>query len=739
MRKYTRPFFVLLLVVLMAVGMMPFGAFATDTGTNPAEVTEEPIEPEVPLSEEPTEYDITEPIEESEIEVPEEIQLATRYTAGGNITVYNYFHAFFVISEMNCNDGSPFLTSKSSWPGNDPYDWGSCGGKYDLFYCIDFYAHGNANGATTKPGTRLENTPAWQAISSAGKKGIQLALIYGVPNCDSYYDNVYGYEATQIIIWEYQLGVRTDASQTVSFFNTTLGKYPKIKEAYDAILSNIKRHQTPPSFDGNTIELAALGENNAVTLTDTNGLFKNDHWSATGNHDGVEVKQSGNDLKVWATKSNGTVEVTLERSINVATGNALCAFTGEQSCVTGVADDPLFAKLTVKLPSVGKLKIVKTAPDGMNKSNIRFDIYEGYTNLPEGKVFASVYTNADGVTYADGLIAGKNYYVREIVPENSKQKPDWTISGAEKSGTSAEVAWFTAVAGSTVQINCTNDWDYGSAEITKVTDDGKNTANRVFYLYDGWSNYEADKRFAELTTNAGGKATVARLIPGHWYYLVEKTFLPAEDQMPEWEITGAYDWKMSDSGGTRIAVFKVPAGAKLNIVCKNHSRILGEIEVEKSDEGGKLRADATFLLEWRDGSTWKAVVPATKETAGKVGTCTSKGLTATGTLTTGESGKVAFSDLRVQDDNGNAIHYRLTETEAPDGMNLLAAPIYEGIITESKNEYHLFLSAVDGSQFVLPFTGSNGFMTATISILMMGAALLAVFFSARKKTHNITN
>ena len=409
MKKHTRSVFALLLVVLMAVGMMPFGAFATDTGTDTAEVIEEPIEPEVPLSEEPTEHDITEPVEESDIEVPEEIQLTTRYSAGGNITVYNYFHAFFVISEMNCIDGSPFLTSKSSWPGDSPSDWGSCGGKYDLFYCIDFYAHGNANGATTKPGTPLEETPAWKAISSAGKKGIQLALIYGVPNCSSYYDNVYGYEATQIIIWEYQLGVRTDASQTVSFFNTTLGRYPKIKEAYDAILSNIKRHQTEPSFHGQTVELKNIGETYAVTLTDSNGTFQNDQWSIEGTHPGVEVRQSGNNLKVWATACGGEVDITLKRKLNIATGNALCAFTGEQSCVTGVADDPLFAKLTVKLPSVGKLKIVKTAPDGMNKSNIRFDIYEGYTNLSEGKVFASVCTNADGVTYADGLIAGKNY------------------------------------------------------------------------------------------------------------------------------------------------------------------------------------------------------------------------------------------------------------------------------------------------------------------------------------------
>ena len=43
MKKYTRSVFALLLVVLMTVGMMPFGAFATDTGTDPAEVIEEPM------------------------------------------------------------------------------------------------------------------------------------------------------------------------------------------------------------------------------------------------------------------------------------------------------------------------------------------------------------------------------------------------------------------------------------------------------------------------------------------------------------------------------------------------------------------------------------------------------------------------------------------------------------------------------------------------------------------------
>lgn len=179
---------------------------------------------------------------------------------------------------------------------------------------------------------------------------------------------------------------------------STLGRYPKIKEAYDAILSNIKRHQTEPSFHGKVVELKNIGETYAVTLTDSNGTFQNDQWSIEGTYPGVEVRQSGNNLKVWATAYGGEADITLKRKLNIATGNALCAFTGEQSCVTGVADDPLFAKLTIKLPSTGNLKIIKTAPDGMNKSNIRFDIYEGYDNLTNGKIFATVYTNADGVT-----------------------------------------------------------------------------------------------------------------------------------------------------------------------------------------------------------------------------------------------------------------------------------------------------------------------------------------------------
>ena len=419
----------------------------------------------------------------------------------------------------------------------------------------------------------------------------------------------------------------------------------------------------------------------------------------------------------------------MRRKLNIATGNALCAFTGEQSCVTGVADDPLFAKLTVKLPSTGNLKIIKTAPDGMNKSNIRFDIYEGYDNLSNGKVFATVYTNADGVTYADGLIAGKNYYVREIVPENSKQKPDWTISGAEKSGTSADAAWFTAVAGSTVQINCTNDWDFGSAEITKVTDDGKNTANRVFYLYDGWDNYTADKRFAELTTDTNGKASVTKLIPGHWYYLIEKNFLPNEDGLPEWEITGADDWKMSDSGGTRIAVFKVPAGGKLNIVCKNHLLPTGKITVEKSKEDGTPLNQTTFLLEYsKDATTWKPVEFSADQFY--VGCCSSPSLD-NGTLTTDKTGSVTFDGLAIQD-----VTYRLTEVKSQDGKQLMAEILFEGSLTENKE---ITIRAVNNEVFLLPFTGSNGFMTATISILVMGAALLAVFFTLRKKTHNTTN
>ena len=200
MRKISK--LILVLFTFLLVMSMTIGVFATDESSTPTDSTAgvaEAVNPTEPL---PNDAD-PEPIAETEIAPPEESYTVKQYTSGGNITVYNYYHAFFVISEMNCIDGSPFLTSNSSWPGNSAADWGSCGGKYDLFYCIDFYAHGNANGATTKPGTTIEQTPAWQKLSHQAQKGIQLALIYGVPNCSSYYDNVYGYEATQIIIWEW--------------------------------------------------------------------------------------------------------------------------------------------------------------------------------------------------------------------------------------------------------------------------------------------------------------------------------------------------------------------------------------------------------------------------------------------------------------------------------------------------------------------------------------------------------
>ena len=113
-----------------------------------------------------------------------------------------------------------------------------------------------------------------------------------------------------------------------------------------------------------------------------------------------------------------------------------------------------------------------------------------------------------------------------------------------------------------------------------------------------------------------------------------------------------------------------------------------------------------------------------------VGCCSSPSLD-NGTLTTDKTGSVTFDGLAIQD-----VTYRLTEVKSQDGKQLMAEILFEGSLTENKE---ITIRAVNNEVFLLPFTGSNGFMTATISILVMGAALLAAFFTLRKKTHNTTD
>ena len=108
------------------------------------------------------------------------------------------------------------------------------------------------------------------------------------------------------------------------------------------------------------------------------------------------------------------------------------------------------------------------------------------------------------------------------------------------------------------------------------------------------------------------------------------------------------------------------------------------------------------------------------------GTCTSEGLTD-GKLISGEDRLVRFMGLHPQS------LYRLTETKAPEGYQLLTEPVHEGGI-QVGNEYFVQLTVVNAPVFELPMTGSMGGRWQVCFQLAGGFALLGLLiYIALKK------
>ena len=132
----------------------------------------------------------------------------------------------------------------------------------------------------------------------------------------------------------------------------------------------------------------------------------------------------------------------------------------------------------------------------------------------------------------------------------------------------------------------------------------------------------------------------------------------------------------------------------------------GSITVRKVDVTGAPLAGAELLLETSaDGKTWTEV----------------------GRVTTDKIGVAKWENLKT------GVQYRVTETKSPAGYTLLTEPLFAG--TLDNNDRDITITACNSAGFVLPFTGSNGF----IALIMFAALILCmgVYFckkSARRKT-----
>ena len=378
----------------------------------------------------------------------------------------------------------------------------------------------------------------YKRLTENQKDLLKLALTYGYPNrvgLQTSKDANACYAATQLIVWQITMGFRSSATELndktypmSGYSGTMTEQYTRnkyLKVYYDAILSDMARHYTRPSFTAytpgaaKTFELEHKNGKYTVTLTDSNNMLGDYYVSVSG---GVSASVSGNTLTLTSTKPiNDAVTVKLNRrvfSTNMNTGFLIWSVPGKESVnqdmVSGVPadNDPVPSYLKVRT-AAGSAKIVKVSEDGK---------VDGITFRIQGNgIDKTVKTANGGVIQVDNLKPGV-YTVTET--EYDKYIPQ-------------EVRRVTVVSGQVSTVNFSNKLRRGDLTVKKTAEDGL-TEGMKFRLYGtSLSGIEVNE-FA--VTDENGVAEFKDVLIGAGYTL-EEVDTPTRYVVPEKQ-TAAVEW-----------------------------------------------------------------------------------------------------------------------------------------------------------------------------------------------------
>lgn len=378
----------------------------------------------------------------------------------------------------------------------------------------------------------------YKRLTENQKDLLKLALTYGYPNrvgLQTSKDANACYAATQLIVWQITMGFRSSATELndktypmSGYSGTMTEQYTRnkyLKVYYDAILSDMARHYTRPSFTAytpgaaKTFELEYKNGKYTVTLTDSNNMLSDYYVSVSG---GVSASVSGNTLTLTSTKPiNDAVTVKLNRrvfSTNMNTGFLIWSVPGKESVnqdmVSGVPadNDPVPSYLKVRT-AAGSAKIVKVSEDGK---------VDGITFRIQGNgIDKTVKTANGGVIQVDNLKPGV-YTVTET--EYDKYIPQ-------------EVRRVTVVSGQVSTVNFSNKLRRGDLTVKKTAEDGL-TEGMKFRLYGtSLSGIEVNE-FA--VTDENGVAEFRDVLIGAGYVL-EEIDTPLRYVVPDKQ-TAAIEW-----------------------------------------------------------------------------------------------------------------------------------------------------------------------------------------------------
>ena len=355
--------------------------------------------------------------------------------------------------------------------------------------------------------------------------------------------------------------------------------------------------------------------------------------------------------------------------------------------VTVTAGD--VAKVTFTNTHFGYAEIQKTTNTGKDLGGWKFDIFTDADCTQ--KVTGSPFTTDEAGKMSVRLLPG-TYYVQEV--DESAANPDWVYD--------SKVHIVTVKAGETVSVKLENQ-QMGRMKLIKAMPDGGPVSGWAFDIYRKSDN-------AHMGTFTSGEDGT----------IISDWFLPGEYLVYEQLDEQSVYWCESENPQEVI----IKAGETAEVTFTNRLKP-GKISIQKVDITGSPLAGAEFLLEWSvDGKTWQPVSHTDSQYVLE-GTCTSPGLT-NGRLISGEDGIVEFTGLHPER------LYRLTETAAPDGYQLLADTAYEGGLPADK-ELTIQLTVVNVPTFELPKTGSKSMLLMPISLALAAAMCGGILLISKRK------
>ena len=725
----------ILLAVMLLIGIIP-AAYAVESGadsTQPEKTVSEGTESTDSID--PTEP--TEPTEPPDIpDTQDDYAVMSVGSTQKSILLFDYAdngnYTTVLKSQVSC-EYKPNGTgaARTAYIKNLGWHFARYGGiayPDEPLYCIEpWRSYGaSTSGNSVDRGVTLDGSGSttgsnvWYAMPEDYREAIGLILLYSDRMWDHSVSvtttkkdsnpNVPLRIATQFLIYEIVCGLRDPAtfkSNSVNvcgtsgdiFYNAGEASVPYFAPKYNALVDAIQAAKKIPSFTGASVSSAPTitltGEETAVT--DSNGVLSN--FSFTDGN-GAKFYKSGNTLYITQTGdiSESTVYKAARNLPSASDSTYRIWYMSGSSYQTTVSLDTasagsLNAYFKLKAaPRPGSIRLTKTTEDGKNLSGWKFGIYSdsACTKLVSGPHT----TDSSGKIHVADLTAGI-YYVKELGHTDSAIGEMYYCSGANPQKV-------TVTAGAAATVSFTNKRNTGGVKIIKTMPDGGSTAGWKFEVYD--SNH---KLVGSYTTASDGTILTDYLLPGTY---TVKEIIPEDSPYT------------CDAPNPKTV--EISAGQTAEVTFTNRMKP-GEIRIQKTDTHGEPLAGAEFLLEWsRDGRQWQKVTYTDSPDVTE-GTCATEGLTD-GKLTSGADGEVRFTGLY----SGSL--YRVTETKAPKGYQLLTEPVYEGSIRKDDGNF-IQLTVVNAPVFELPMTGSTGYTAMTAIQVGTGVVLLFILIRLAKK------